>query len=146
MAPLSLPTLVLILTLLFSRSTADKTFSSFNDYLSQLPSCARPCLSPLYDPVLKSCGATRASTSLSALKCLCKGGSVSYTNQFNRGEQEGKCAVKACDGNFRNEIASLTLDFVQFCLDIVGDGSGSSTSGGKSPQGESSRAGDPQRI
>jgi hypothetical protein len=142
MAPLSLPTILLSLTLILSLSTAtpspalssraDKTFSSFDDYLSQLPSCARPCLSPLYDPVLKSCGATRASTSLSALKCLCKGGSVSYTNQFNRGEQEGRCAVKACDGNFRNEIASLTLDFVQFCLDIVGDGSGSGTSGGKS--------------
>lgn len=142
MAPLSLPTILLTLTLLLSLSTAtpspalssraDKTFSSFNDYLSQLPSCARPCLSPLNDPVLKSCGATRASTSLSDLKCMCKGGSVSYTDQYNRGEQEGQCAAKACDENSIIEFTNLTLDFVQFCLDIVGDESGSETSGGKS--------------
>lgn len=67
---------------------------------------------------------------------MCRGGTVSYTDQFNRGESEGKCAVEACNGEFRVEIASLSLDFAQFCIDLVGNvatESASGTSGGELP-------------
>jgi hypothetical protein len=124
----SLPALLSLVT---CHLASCKTYPSFDDWLDDLPSCARSCITPLYDDVLKSCGATRSSSSKSDLLCLCKGGDISASEQFERGQKEGECAARACDLNDDTEIVQSSLDFVEFCLELVDQTSGSTAAGGK---------------